>query len=154
MARWRKTYAYAICGGLIATFTVTPALCALLLHDQESEKDTLVVRVLHRVYEPVSTSRSPTKILTLGVLIVLLVGAGFAVRTLGLEFLPKLEEGNMWIRATMPTSISLEEGNAYVNRMRKIMDLPGGRHRRLAARPAGRRHRRDRVLQCRVLRPA
>src|SRR4029077_16772898 len=35
-----------------------------------------------------------------------------------LKFLPKLEEGNLWIRATMPPSISLEEGNGYVNRMR------------------------------------
>ena len=43
------------------------------------------------------------------------------MRTLGLEFLPKLEEGNFWIRATMPTSISLEEGNGYVNRMRRII---------------------------------
>ena len=71
-------------------------------------------------------------------MVLLLVCAGFAVRTLGLEFLPKLEEGNFWIRATMPTSISLEDGNGYVNRMRKIMrELSRGGHRRLAARPAG-----------------
>jgi cobalt-zinc-cadmium resistance protein CzcA len=44
-----------------------------------------------------------------------------AVQTLGLEFLPKLEEGNFWVRATMPTSISLEEGNRYVNRMRTML---------------------------------
>ncbi len=42
-------------------------------------------------------------------------------RLLGLEFLPKLEEGNLWIRATMPPTISLEEGNAYVNEMRKMI---------------------------------
>ena len=54
-------------------------------------------------------------------LALLLVFAVLAVRTLGLEFLPKLEEGNLWIRATMPTSISLEAGNGYVNRMRNIM---------------------------------
>ena len=41
--------------------------------------------------------------------------------SIGLEFLPKLEEGNMWIRATMPASISLEAGNDYVNRMRKLI---------------------------------
>ncbi len=51
----------------------------------------------------------------------MLLGAGFCVRQLGLEFLPHLEEGNLWIRATMPTSISLEEGNGYVNRMRNII---------------------------------
>ena len=36
-------------------------------------------------------------------------------RLLGLEFLPKLEEGNLWIRATLPPTISLQEGNSYVN---------------------------------------
>jgi heavy metal efflux system protein len=45
----------------------------------------------------------------------------FAVRLLGLEFLPHLEEGNLWIRATMPPSISLEEGNDFVNRMRLVI---------------------------------
>src|SRR3954453_8227239 len=42
-------------------------------------------------------------------------------RGLGLEFLPKLEEGNLWIRATLPPTISLQEGNAYVNAMRKLI---------------------------------
>src|SRR5262249_57135438 len=51
----------------------------------------------------------------------LLLLAGLAVRSLGLEFLPKLEEGNLWIRATMPSTISLEEGNNYVNRMRAVI---------------------------------
>ncbi len=42
-------------------------------------------------------------------------------RLLGLEFLPKLEEGNLWIRATLPPTISLQEGNAYVNEMRSMI---------------------------------
>jgi heavy metal efflux system protein len=116
-----KTYAYAIGGGLLATFTVTPALCALFLHDHESEKDTLPVRLMHRVYQPVVGFALANRVLTLGGLIMLLVFAGLAVRTLGLEFLPKLEEGNLWIRATMPTSISLDAGDSYVNRMRNII---------------------------------
>jgi cobalt-zinc-cadmium resistance protein CzcA len=116
-----RTYAYAIAGGLIATFTVTPALCAVLLRGQENEKDTLPVRLLHRAYKPVVSFALANRVLTLGVMVLLLLGAGLAVRTLGLEFLPKLEEGNMWIRATMPTSVSLEDSNVYVNRMRKIM---------------------------------
>src|SRR6202034_154039 len=77
---------------------------------------------MHKVYQPVLEFMLVNKVLTLGMMIFLLVGAGFAVRTLGLEFLPKLEEGNFWIRATMPTAISLTEGNGYVNKMRGIMD--------------------------------
>ena len=116
-----KTYAYAICGGLLATFTVTPALSALMLDDQMEEKDTIVVHWMHKLYQPVLEFMLVNRVLTLGMIIMLLIGTGVAVRSLGLEFLPKLEEGNMWIRATMPTSISLQEGNGYVNRMRRIM---------------------------------
>ena len=116
-----KTYAYAIAGGLLATFTVTPALCGLFMHDQESERDTWLVRMMHKVYHPIVGFALANRVLTLGFLMVLLVFAGLAVRSLGLEFLPKLEEGNFWIRATMPTSISLDGGNAYVDRMRNII---------------------------------
>ena len=116
-----KTYAYAICGGLLATFTITPALSAMLLDSQMEEKDTIVVRGMRRVYQPALEFMLVNKVLTMGMIIFLLIGAGLAVRTLGLEFLPKLEEGNLWIRATMPTAISLTEGNGYVNRMRRIM---------------------------------
>ena len=116
-----RTYAYAIAGGLIATFTVTPALCGLVLRGQENETDTLVVRLLHRVYHPIVGFALANRLLTMGLMLLLLLSAGLAMRSLGLEFLPKLEEGNMWIRATMPTSISLEDGNGYVNRMRTIL---------------------------------
>ena len=44
-----------------------------------------------------------------------------AAHSLGSEFLPHLEEGNLWIRASMPPSISLEAGDSYVNRMRRII---------------------------------
>ena len=40
---------------------------------------------------------------------------------LGTEFLPALEEGNLWIRATMPPTISLEAGMPTVNRLREII---------------------------------
>src|SRR6202040_508577 len=116
-----KTYGYAIAGGLIGTFTISPALSALLLPDSVAETETMLVRALRRVYEPVVEFALANKLITLGGLGVLLVMAGIATRVLGLEFLPKLEEGNFWIRATLPLSISLEEGNTYVNRMRRTI---------------------------------
>jgi len=116
-----KTYGYAIAGGLIATFTISPALSALLLPDSVAETETLLVRGLRRVYEPVVEFALANKLVTLGGLAVLIVMAGIASRVLGLEFLPKLEEGNFWIRATLPLSISLEEGNTYVNQMRRTI---------------------------------
>jgi heavy metal efflux system protein len=116
-----KTYAYAIAGGLLATFTVSPALCALLLPAKVEEKDTLVVRWMRRVYRPSLDLAVANRLLTLLFAALLVAGAALAVRSLGLEFLPKLEEGNLWIRATMPASISLDAGNEYVNRMRRVI---------------------------------
>jgi len=116
-----KTYAYALAGGLIATFTVTPALSAVLLPEHVRETETWLVRQLHGLYSPALRYAVAHKYLVVGGAGALLAAAILMVPTMGLEFLPKLEEGNLWIRATMPSTISLEEGNAYVNRMRALI---------------------------------
>jgi cobalt-zinc-cadmium resistance protein CzcA len=116
-----KTYAYAIGGGLLATFTVTPALSALIMPRVVEEKDTFLVRWLRRLYEPVLQFALANRILTLGGAGLLLAIAVLAASGLGLEFLPHLEEGNFWIRAEMPAQVSLESSNRYVNEMRKVM---------------------------------
>jgi len=116
-----KTYAYAIAGGLIASFTISPALSALLLPERVSEAETLIVRGLRRVYEPVLAFAVANRFLTLAGAAVVAALAVLGVRALGLEFLPHLEEGNLWIRATLPPSISLEEATPYANHMRKII---------------------------------
>ena len=116
-----KTYAYAIAGGLIATFTITPALSALLLPDKVSETETRAVQWLRRMYQPVLQFALANRLVTLGGAGILGVVAILAASTLGLEFLPHLEEGNFWIRATLPPSISLEAGNGYVNQIRQVI---------------------------------
>lgn len=116
-----KTYAYAIAGGLLATFTITPALSALLLPDQVEETETRLMRTLRRIYDPILELAVRKKMLTTAIGVALLCIAVMAVQLLGLEFLPKLEEGNLWIRATLPSTISLEEGNKYVNQMREVI---------------------------------
>ena len=116
-----KTYAYAIAGGLIATFTIAPALSLLLFTQVVSERETLVVRALRRAYQPALEFVLANRIVALTGIALVAVAAIFAVRSLGLEFLPKLEEGNLWIRATFPQSVSLADSDAYVNRMRVLM---------------------------------
>jgi len=117
-----KTYAYAIAGGLIATFTVSPALSALLLtRGRLSEHDTPLVGLIRHLYRPVLHAALANRIITLGIALFLIAGVVIAGGRLGTEFLPHLEEGNFWIRATMPESVSLEAGSAYVAEMRKIM---------------------------------
>jgi cobalt-zinc-cadmium resistance protein CzcA len=116
-----KTYAYAIAGGLIATFTIAPALSLILLPEKVREQETLAVRWLRRLYEPALEFVLANRILTFAGVALIFLLAVVAVRSLGLEFLPKLEEGNLWIRATFPQSVSLQDSNSYVNRMRAVM---------------------------------
>jgi len=116
-----KTYAYAIAGGLLATFTIAPALSLLLFPQEVEERETPVVRGLRRIYEPALEFVLANRIITFSAVALVAVVAIVAVRSLGLEFLPKLEEGNLWIRATFPQSVSLEDSDTYVNRMRILM---------------------------------
>ena len=116
-----KTYAYALAGALLATFILSPALSAVLLPARIVETETLIVRLLRVVVDPVLRFAVPNRLLTLGLACSLLIAAILMARALGLEFLPALEEGNLWIRATLPASSSLESGNEQVNTIRQVI---------------------------------
>ena len=115
------TYAFAIGAAIILALTLTPALTSKLIPADAEEKDSFATRHVKRLYLPIFKFgiRSPKVALGLGILPVLL---GFGLfQALGGEFMPKLEEGNLWIRATLPTSVSLEQSSKYVGRMRAIL---------------------------------
>jgi heavy metal efflux system protein len=116
-----RTYAYALVGALIATFTVTPCLASLLLPEHITEVETIVVRSLRSVYTPVLRWSLTNRKITIAIGLVFVVLSGFLGSRLGSEFLPTLEEGNLWIRASMPPTISLEAGMPIVNKMREIL---------------------------------
>ena len=114
------TYAYAIAGAFILSLTLTPALASRLPLGLE-EGDNALLRWLHQFYVP-ATDRAfarPKLAAALGLIPVLLFFALFPF--VGREFMPKLEEGNFWIRATLPLSVSLPQSTQYVRRMRDIL---------------------------------
>jgi heavy metal efflux system protein len=116
-----RTYGYALAGALLATFTVTPVLASVLLPERVKEVETIVVRLLHRVYNPALRFALDYRVLTVGIGVAFLVVSAFLGLRLGSEFLPRLEEGNFWIRASMPTTLSLEDGEAASRKMREIL---------------------------------
>ena len=116
-----RTYAYALVGALVATFTVTPCLASILLPERVSEVETIVVRGLRRIYSPVLRWSLKRRKITVAIGLAFLGISGFLGSRLGSEFLPTLEEGNLWIRASMPPTLSLEAGMPLVNRMREIL---------------------------------
>src|SRR5262249_3936390 len=108
-----KTYGYALVGALIATFTVSPVLAHFLFPETLVEKETLLVRVIKSAYlrmlRVVLDHRQWSAVAG-----VIFLAVTFAmIPSLGTEFLPKLEEGNLWIRATLPPTISFEASEPY-----------------------------------------
>ncbi len=115
------TYAFAIGGATLLALTLTPVLSSKLMKVGTEEKDGAVMRVLHRIYEPFFdlALRFPKWAIPVGLLPIVLCAALFPV--LGREFMPQLEEGNFWIRATLPMSISMEQSAKYATPMRAIL---------------------------------
>src|SRR6204780_5923851 len=101
--------------------TNPPWLTSLLLPEHVSEVETVVVRGLRVVYTPVLRWSLHNRKVTIAIGILFLGFSLFLGSRLGSEFLPTLEEGNLWIRATMPPTISLEAGMPLVNEIREII---------------------------------
>lgn len=116
-----RTYAYALAGALIATFTVTPVLASLLLPEHVKESETAIVRFLHRLYHPALRFALSHRSIMIGIGAAFLTAAIFFGARLGSEFLPHLDEGNLWIRAELPMTASLQAGNAAADEMRLIL---------------------------------
>src|SRR5580704_39177 len=124
-----RTYAFAIGGAIVLALTLTPVLAGKFVPAQDEEKEPIVMRALHRVYSPLFglALRAPRRTLVIALAPIALCIGLFGL--LGGEFMPKLEEGNFWIRATMPMSISLSEAAKYVGRMRSILrGCPADKH--------------------------
>jgi cobalt-zinc-cadmium resistance protein CzcA len=123
MAPMAHTYAFAIGGAISLALTLTPMLASRVLpmRNEEHEKESVVMRFLARLYTPLFSFslRRPRTAIAIGVVPVIVALAASVF--LGREFMPKLEEGNFWIRATLPISISLEQSASYVGRMRSIV---------------------------------
>lgn len=116
-----RTYAYALIGALLATFTVTPVLASIVLPDHVEEVETPMVRWLRSAYTPaLRFSLAHPKTTLAGGAVFLFLATLIAMR-LGSEFLPTLEEGNLWIRASLPPTTSLAAGESATRKMREIL---------------------------------
>lgn len=114
------TYGFALLGALLMAFTLAPVLCSFLLKPPLQEADTTMVSALRRGYRSVVTWALEHRFIVVGFaggLIVLMV---VTLKMLGGEFMPALEEGNLWVRATMPVDISFDEVDRLTNDIRRM----------------------------------
>ena len=114
------TYGLALIGALLMAFTLAPALCMLLLMGHIREEDTPFVRGIRRRYLWFLHWALAHRVRVVAVAALLLILALAAVPFLGGEFMPALEEGNLWVRATMPVDISFEQASRLSTEIRGI----------------------------------
>jgi len=114
------TYASALATAILLAVTLSPVLSSYLLRGQVRERHNAVWEAIRRFYHRVFVAVLGRPKTALAVMLVFIVGVLALFPYLGGEFLPKLEEGNIWARATMPLSIALESGAEIANRARAV----------------------------------
>src|SRR5262249_20621833 len=102
------TYAFALAGALVLATTLTPVLCLFLLKNFKPVGENLLVRFLKSRYLWQLRVCLKYRWMTILVMCSLIAGTVCLLPHVGREFMPELEEGNLWIRGTAPLNYTLE----------------------------------------------
>lgn len=103
------TVLFALVGSLVLALTLIPALASIMLPRKLDEKPSFIVAGAQRVYQPLLARAIAHRWVVIAGATALLVAAGLTYRTLGAEFIPKLDEGSLILSDIRLPSISLEE---------------------------------------------
>jgi len=109
------TVAFALIGATLVQLMVVPVLCTLLLQKRLRERSNPVLRALGRVQRPMLAALMRRRLLLILICAALAVGDILLVRSLGSEFLPHLNEGALWVRATLPANVGLAKAEALLD---------------------------------------
>jgi heavy metal efflux system protein len=115
------TLGFALVGALIFTLTLVPVLVNVLLKKNVQEKHNPFVHfITARIMQAFRfVFRNKKSIIVVSCIVI--VAGLYSFKFLGSEFLPELNEGSIWVRATLPYSVSLEKSVQVSNQMRMIM---------------------------------
>jgi heavy metal efflux system protein len=116
-----ETYGFALTGALIFAVVFAPVLASWIRRERIRSAPTRLVSWFHRRYESALRWTLQHRPITLVVAGIGLVAALALSLLLGGEFMPQLEEGNLWIRATLPQDVSYETGARMAHDIREIL---------------------------------
>ena len=115
------TTIFALIGALIVTLTLLPVLCAWFLRKGVRERRNPGYEWIRGLYERTLARALVRPWLTIGLSTAVFVGSLLFIPHIGAEFMPKLDEGALWVRATMPYTISFEESSRVVPQVTSIL---------------------------------
>jgi len=115
------TLTFALIAGTVFAIVVVPALATFAVRGKIAAQETWIVRWLVSHYRSALNFalRLPKVIYAIAVLLLVVSAVTYAL--LGSEFLPKLDEGDLWVRTFAPQSISPSESAKITQKVRKIM---------------------------------
>ena len=113
------TIALAVIGALALTLTLIPVLATFLFRRPPGEHESPLLRWLRRPYAWLLAGCVRRPLLPVAGAAALLVLSCLAFMALGKEFLPELDEGDLWLRVKFPVGISLEDARPYVREIRE-----------------------------------
>jgi len=115
------TLTFALITGTILALTLVPVLTSFALKKNFATQESWVVRRLLAVYQRMLTQAMKSRALLLGGALCVLATAGIVVTQTGTEFLPKLDEGSLWVRGFLPQTISPSQSDKLASEIRRIL---------------------------------
>jgi copper/silver efflux system protein len=116
------TKTFAVLAATVIAVTLVPVLCTLLLGGKfHGEDANPVMRALRRIYRPVLESALTHRVTTLTAAGALFVGALLLAGTIGREFMPPLNEGDLMFMPIADPSISLEQNTKIAARQNEVL---------------------------------
>ena len=116
------TLSFALLGSIILTLTLVPSLMSYLMRRTDmAEKHSDWMHAIQEAYRKILLKVANMRFVVIAASIGLLVSSIALSPLLGSEFLPKLDEGNIWLTISMPPSTSLEKTKEIERSIRKIL---------------------------------
>ena len=115
------TYAFALGGALLLALTLSPVLCRMFFANIKPTSDNFIVVGLKHFYGTQLKLALKFRWLTVGLFVGMTIVTAMVIPFLGAEFMPELEEGNVYVRGTFPVNVSLDEVADKAAVARKIL---------------------------------
>ena len=115
------TMSFALLGALLCTLTVLPLLCAFFLRGRIREPRVRFYEALRRQYGRALGWCLRNRMTTVTVILLVFATSLLLIPLIGGEFMPHLDEGALWVRATTPYTISFEEASNLSPQIRNIL---------------------------------
>ena len=115
------TMIFALIGSLIVTLTVLPVLCSWLMRSGVRERRNAIFERIKSLYVRGLDRSLANPRHTIGISAILLLASFLLAADVGAEFMPHLDEGALWVRTTMPYTISFDESAKIVPQVRSII---------------------------------